>query len=471
MKNLRYFFLFVPLSVIFSVSPCHGQSEHTMLLTLDQAFAQALENHEGIVIAGKEIEKSKLLPAKANSIMMPRLNLYGEYSRYNDPIDFQIELGGIQLPPITTRPEEQTGMNLSLVQPLYQGTWFPRRKQADQLITKSENDYGWNAQNILFQVASSYYEIIKNKNLIAITEQFLQRSREENRIAKIKFKEGAVTEDVVLGTELKISSAHTRLLAENNNLRLARKALSLLVGNIPEEFDVQEPEELKLTNENFDELVAKARQVRMDYRSAQSTIEAARYDMKANRARYQPSLEGSWNYYAIKNPSYEQADNYWIAALRLNIPLYDGGVRSCDLEASVQSLEQARLNATRLEKEIRNEIEKTMMTIQTNRSIQESLSKQLETAQKNYDIVLAKFKHGAVGTVDLNQALDSLDKANRDLITSKYDQQIALLEQEKATGIFLHDLVIRQEDSDRKPLRSSKNSTGTSYIIKELYIQ
>jgi outer membrane protein len=445
MKKILFSFLFLSLPLAVCSSPCLGQSqEDHLLLTLDQAYALALKNHEGITIAEKEIVKSKLLPSKANSLMMPHLNLYGEYSRYDDPIDFQVDLGGILLPPITTRPEEQSTINFNLIQPLYQGTWMPRRKQADHIVTKSEKDYGWNAQNILFQVATIYYEIIKNKNFILITEQFLQRSQEENRIAKIKFMEGAVTENVVLSTELKISSARTRLLAEKNNLRLAQKSLSLLVGDIPDEFDIEEPNELKLKSGNFEELMSMARQDRMDYRSAQSSIEAARYDMQANRARYQPSVEGSWNYYAVKNPAYDQADNYWIAALRLNIPLYDGGLRSCDLEASTQSLEQAQLNATRLEKQIKNDIEKTMMTIQTNQSILESLAKQLETAKKNYDIVFAKFKHGAVDTVELNAALDSLDKANRDLITSKYDQQVALLEQEKFTGIFAHDIVSKK---------------------------
>jgi outer membrane protein len=442
MKTLFASVLFLSFPLLFSVSPCQSQVRgDDYQLTLAQAYSLALKNHEGITIAEKEIAKSKQLPRKANAIMMPRLNVYGEYSRYNEPIDFQVNLNGYMLPPITTRPEEQTSMNINLVQPVYDGTWMPRRRQAQQMVSKSEKDYGWNAQNILFQVASIYYEILKNKQYVSITGQYLQRSQEENRIAKIKFVEGAVTEDAVLSTELKISSARTRLLTEKNNVRLAQKSLSLLVGDIPEEFEVEEPEELKLKSENFEELLGGAQQDRMDYRSAQLSVEAARSDMEANKARYQPSLEGSWNYYAINNPSYDQEDNYWIAALRLKIPLYDGGIRSSDLETSRQTLAQAQLNSKRLEKEIRNDIEKTLLTIQTNRSILESLTKQLETAKKNYDIVFSKFKYGAAGTVDLNQALDSLDKANRDLITSKYDQQVALLEQEKATGIFLNGII------------------------------
>lgn len=442
MKNLLSSVLLLSVFLFGITSPCHGQGQGNYLaMTLDQAYALALEHHEGIIIAKKEIIKSKLLPTKANAMMMPRLNLYGEYLRYDDPIDFQIELGGVMLPPITTRPEEQSRVNAEVVQPIYQGAWLPRKKQAGHAVAKSEEDYGWTAQNILFQVATAYYEIIKAQNYISITEEFLQRSQEENRIAKVKFGEGAVTEDVVLNTELKISAGRTRLLSEKNDLRLARKAFSLLVGDIPEGFEVQEPNEPRLKSENVEELMTMARQERMDYRSAQSTIEVARYDMSANKARYQPSLEGSWDYYVVHDPPYDQAENYWIAALRLKVPLFDGGFRSCDLKESEQSLQQAQLNAARLEKQLKKDIEQALTTIQTNRSILESLDKQLELAKKNYEIVLAKFKHGATDAVSLNQALDTLDKVNRDRITKKYDQQLALLEQERAAGIFLSAII------------------------------
>lgn len=438
-KQCTFFIVFLVFFLNLS-SASHGQDNKSQpVVTLERAYFLALKNHEGVGIAEKEIAKNKTLPQKANSIMMPRVNIYGEYSRYDDPIEFQINIRQIALPPITTRPEEQSGFNINVVQPLYDGTWFPRTKQADQLINKSEKDFCWNSQNILIQVATIYYNILKNKNFISLTEQYLKRSREENKIAKVQFQEGAVTEDVVLGTELKISSAQTRLIAENNDLHLARKSLALMVGEISDNFDVEEPDELTQTNNDINELIALAKKRRMDYRSALSSVEAASYDVQANKARYQPSIEGSWNYYAIKNPAYDQDDNYWIAAVRLKIPLYDGGMRGSDVEASSQTLEQARLNATRLEKEIRNDIEKIFCTIETNKYILESLIKQRELARKNYEIIFSRFKNGVAGIVDLNEALDALDKVNRDIINNKYDQQVALLEQEKSTGIFLFD--------------------------------
>lgn len=537
--------LLLSLPLFCCLSPRQAQArEGELLLNLDQAYALALKNHEAIMIAQKEIVKSKLLPTKANAIMMPRLNLNGEYLRYDDPLTTQVPFSGTTAPgtfsgvtpagipfsgtippgsftgtiPASTfegtipagvpfsgtippgvpfsgattgsapfsgttpantftgtttantftgrtpagipftgttqagtfsgtsesnvRPEEQAEMNVNLVQPIYQASWLPRRKQADYSIAKSEEDYSWVAQNILFQVATTYYGIIKAKNYISITEEFLQRSQEENRIAKVKFQEGAVTEDAVLSTELKISAGRTRLLSETNDLRLTRQSFSLLIGDIPEGFDVEEPSEPTVKNDSYEELVAQARHERKDYRSAQSTIEVTKYDVDANKARYQPSLIGSWDYYLVNNPPIDQADNYWMASLRLNIPLFDGGFRSCDLKESEQNYQQAQLNATRLEKQLKKDIEEALTTIQTNQSILESLNKQLQLAEKNYEIVLAKFKHGATDTVTLNAALDTLDQVKRDLITKKYDQQLAVLAQERAVGIFAADKTI-----------------------------
>ena len=80
-----------------------------------------------------------------------------------------------------------------------------------------------------------------------------------------------------------------------------------------------------------------------------------------------------------------------------------------------------------------------MLTVQTHESILNNLKKQVELAQKNYDIIFSQFEFGSATSLDLNQALTTLDSAKTDLITKTYDYQVVLLNLEKATGMFAMD--------------------------------
>jgi len=77
-----------------------------------------------------------------------------------------------------------------------------------------------------------------------------------------------------------------------------------------------------------------------------------------------------------------------------------------------------------------------MLTVQTHESILKNLRKQVELAQKNYDIIFSQFEFGSATALDLNQALTTLDSAKTNLITKTYDYQVVLLRLEKAIGMF-----------------------------------
>ncbi len=421
------------------VPPSTGHGTETagkQPLSLDEAYRLALANHETIRIAGQEVEKSRLLPDKADTIMMPRLNLHGEYVRMDAPIEFEVELGGLVLPPVVTRPEEQKRLNVDLVQPLYQGTWLPRRQQAREAVGRSEEEHARVVQDTLLQVAIAYHEVLKAEKYVAITHQYITRAQEEKKIAEVKFKEGAVTEDVVLSAELKEVEGQTRLMTDTNNLMLARNFLTLLTGIEDDQYLLSEPSPAADAGADVELLFQQALKQRADYRSAQALLAMSRTEVEINKARFHPSLEGSWDYYAVDDPAYDQDDSYWIAAVRLRIPVFEGGIRFLDLAESRKSMDQASLNLLFREKMIRKEIEEAVVAVRTDRALLDSLKKQNELAKKHYEIVLSKFRHGATGSVELNQAMDTHARVKRDMITKKHDLHLALLGLEKATGSF-----------------------------------
>ena len=439
-KKSLIVFLVGSLCLMF-FSNAQGFDNEVFLLDLDQAYTLALKNHEQIMIAQKEIEKSKLLPKKANSIMMPKVNIYGQYKEYDDDIYFETELGNITLPPIITIPKHQLGGNLEIVQPLYKGSWFPRKEQANQSVSRDAEDYYQVTQNILFQVAQIYYEVVKSKELVVLNQEILKLAEEEKRVAQARFEEGAVTEDAVLNADLKITSTSSKLIEYGNRLTLTKKILKRFIGEDIGWFDILPPPALSVDDRDLSELIGTALESRHDYKRVLAMVNIAKADLKLSKSRFHPSLDSSWDFFSVDNPSYYEDNDYWVFAVQLRIPIYEGGARFLDLKEKKENVLQAELSAKDFNKTIRLEVEEAMLQVKTNESVLVNLEKQEELAQKNYDIVFSKFKFGAATTVDLGQAISTLDAVKTDLTVKKIDFQISILKLEKVIGHFALDII------------------------------
>jgi len=423
------------------LSNASGTDSQTKILNLHEVYSLAMKNHEQILIAEKEIAKSKLLPKKADSIMLPKVNIYGEYREYDDDISFEADVGNVTLPPVITVPKNQTGGNLEIVQPLYKGSWQPRKQQANQSVIRDKEDFTQVAQDILFQVSQIYYEVVKSKELINLSQEILKLSKEEKRVAQARFAEGAVTEDAVLNADLKITATQSKLIEYGNRLVLAQKILKRYIGDEVGPFDVVTPDDLPLDDRGLSELVHIALDSRHDYKKVQAMVDIARSDVDLAKSRFFPSLESSWDYFSVDNPSYYQDTDYWILAVKLTIPIYEGGLRYWDFKEKKENVDQAVLAANDFDKNIRIEVEQAMLEVETTQGILANLKKQEELAQKNYDIVFSKFKFGAASTVDLNQAISTLDAVKTELTVNKIDFQISLLKLQKAIGIFGREII------------------------------
>jgi outer membrane protein TolC len=426
----------------------HGAEEEggMKMIDLREVCTLTLKNHEQILIARKEIDKSRLLPKKANSIMLPKVNLYGEYREYEDDITFEAELGAITLPPIITVPEHQTGGNFEIVQPLYKGSWLPRKEQAKQSVIRDKEEYYEVAQAILFQASQIYYEVVKSKQLVTLTHEILKLVEEEKRVARARYEEGAVTEDAVLNADLKITSTQSKLIEYNNRLTLTREILQRFIGEDIGPYDVLSPAEQPTADGELPDLIGIALDNRHDYRKALVLGDLAQADLRLAKSRFHPSLESSWDYFSVDNPSYYQDTDYWIFAVQLTIPLYEGGLRHLDVKEKKENIIQAELAARDLNKNIRLEVEEALLQIKTMEGVLDNLRKQEDLARKNYDIVSAKFKFGAASSVDLNQAISTLDAVQTEFVVKKIDLQIAMLKLEKTIGLLGRDLIPPYED-------------------------
>jgi outer membrane protein TolC len=428
---------FIALSCLLSFPHVSNAQEGTKLLTLEEAYSLTMKTDERIMIAQKEINKSRLLPKKAWSVMLPNISVEGGYSRLDEAIESEREIGGITvLPPVETVPEEQFRGTFEVSQPVYKARFFPLRQQALQKIDRSTESHYQTIQEILFRTAQVYYEVLKAKGLVQNVQEILKLAEEGLKVSRVRLAAGEVTEDVVLRSELDVTSAQRTLIESKNYLKLAKDTLNRLIGMQLGEYDVVKPATLPPLRETYKTLINKAFEHRHDYRIALLNIQIAEADKQLVKARFHPRMEATWNYNVVDDPAWLEDDDYWVASFQIKLPLFEKSSRIWDLKEKQESLLQTRLALEERKKSIRIEVEDAMLTVQTHESVLKNLIKQVELAQKNYDIIFSQFEFGSATALDLNLALTTLDSAKTDLITKTYDYQGVLLKLEKAIGMF-----------------------------------
>jgi outer membrane protein TolC len=431
-KRKSFLVVLVVLAVLgVGAATCRAEERR---LTLQEAYKLALQTHEQILIAEKEVKKSRLLPYKAFSLMLPHVDVSGAYQLVNKPIN--TEVGNYVI-----LPQDQTIGDFKVKNSIYNPDYFPQRRKAHETIDKNISNYFQTIQNVLLQVATQYYQVLRAGELVQNARKLIKTAQEETRVSKVKLTSGAVTEDVVLKAELDLATAENKFIESSNQFRLARNILKNLIALKVTDYEVEKPAPLPEVRESYDTLLSKAYEYRYDHRIALVEVELAKTEVDLVKAKFLPSLDANWEYYALKHPRWDQESNNWMAMVMVKMPLAEGGLRVWELKEKNESLLQAKLSLEDKRRSIKTEVEDALLTTQNNKSLLLTLQKQVELAQKSYDITFSKFKYGAATIMEVSQAFSTLDNAKVDLINKTYDYQISLLSLDKAEGTFVLDLI------------------------------
>ena len=434
------------ICLLLSVPVLAWAQEGYRNLPLEEAYRLALETHEKIKIAQLEIDKSKLLPRKAWSIMLPHATTNGSYYLMNKDREFSTVK--VTPAPGTTlgftasaqnqiiTPIEQAYGQVEISQNVYSGEFLPLRKKGLQTIDKNTASFFQTVQDVLFQVAQIYYSGSKANELVKNDQGLVKLAQDQIRVAQSKFKSGAVTEDVVINAELNFTKAETILIKDKNQLKIAKDTLCNFIGLQTNGITLTKSAAVPGNTEPISALFERALDYRFDYQMAKISIDLAKTDVNLQKAKFHPAVESKWSYYATSQPGWEQNSNNWIAGVGVKLPIFEGGLRVWNLKESKDSLHQTELTLDDLKRNIKIEVENAMLQADNYKSLLVQSNKQVELAQKNYNIVFSKFNYGAATIFDINQAFTSLASAKTEFIDKTYDYQMALLTLEKTQGTF-----------------------------------
>ncbi len=408
-----------------------------VVLTIDEAYRQALQTHEQIRIAEKEVEKANLQPLKAWTLLTPRARFLGSYTRYSRSVNIA---GGTAPTPVIPEvfPLDLYQGNFQVTQPIFDKTFLTRREAAESTIGSTRYSLQRTTKEVLFLVASAYYNVLKAQSLVQVARQTLDLATEEVRVAKARFAVGEETKTAILRAEVDVARAQRDLTQSANNLKLQLAVLGNLVSREPT-FEVASPEPVAAAEEPLADYQKQALKYRDDLRVQLYNLELAKYQRDLVQEELYPDANATFTYSLVTPETIIQLNNFWNLVVSLNVPIFEGGLTYVNLAEAKKSVKQAELQVDNRKKQIAIEVEDAYLQVRTLAGTLATVEKQAELAAENYDIVFKQFQVGVATSLDVTDALTSLTSARSDLVNERYNYQIALLNLQKAAGTFALD--------------------------------
>ena len=208
----------------------------------------ALGNEEQVKIAEHELAKAQLLPWRAVTLLTPRAEIPGIFTRNKEQISFtqQQTLPGQTGTPSVIRPLESWQGNFVVTQPIFQPSFLPTLRLGKEAVKQTTQQYGFTIREVLFGVARAYYDVLRSREQVRVADDTLRLTKDELKQAAARFRVGEVTKTDVLRAEVEVARSERTVVANQNVLQLTRATLARVVG-VPGLVRVVEPTPLDLS--------------------------------------------------------------------------------------------------------------------------------------------------------------------------------------------------------------------------------
>lgn len=424
-------------SILVEAGQEQGHAGSVMSFTLPDIIHYATINSPGIKQAERnvDVERSALRAAKAER--MPRIDLGGGATRYHYPTPVTpisgSPLAGVPFPEFSETIYD-AGAFLHL--PLYKGGRLVRNVELSELRGAAAADaLVATRQDLIYNLTSAYCKILQLQRLLQSREAQVRELEAHERQVKDFFKAGKVAQVELLKAEVEVAKARENLLLTENSLKTTYEVLRKLMG-------MEDPsQEIRIAGEpgnasidySLKEALAAALKTRPEYLSMVKTAQAAGKRVEIAQGRRLPYVYLAGQYVETTGTSNDFREN-WNAALRLSLPLFDGGLITAEIDRAKAELEKAKQNERSLRLEINQEVKEAFVSLDNAGKRIEVASKAMEAAKENFRVETMKYGKGAGTTTDVVDARTNLVRIETDYYQALYDRDLAIAGVRRAVG-------------------------------------
>ncbi len=290
-------------------------------------------------------------------------------------------------------------------------------------------------QNTLFDAASAYMDVIRDRQIAVLTEQNLQFLTEQARAARSRFEVGEGTRTDVAQADASRSQAIAQLAAAKAQAQSSEATYQKVIGEPPGMLAAGQPL-AKMLPKNMDSAVAIAAADHPAIIATEHLVDVAAFTVKSTEGRLLPQVSAS----AGVGRSYQNtevnglpgvgavSDGTFTSATvgaTLTIPIYSGGRTSAQVRQSKESLGQARIQVDVSRDQVRQAVVSAWTQYVAAQQSVAANREQVAAQQLALNGVIEERNVGQRTTLDVLNAQADVINAQIALVSSQRDVVVA----------------------------------------------
>jgi len=409
-----------------------SQSHITGELSLVDALKLSFLNNKALqrLVQEKEIARGEVV--KSHSAILPSVDLNASYIRLDEVSSF----GSLQIGDL-----DNYSVDLTVSQPFFAGGSIPARLNAAKLVKlMSDQTVRAAIQDVIFETARGYYDVLLNQRLYEISVDAVRSSQASLDAVQQKRAAGVASDFDVLRAQVELSNFRAEEISNRNAINLSKVELLKVIG-------VSQASEVRLCDEltyvpyfvSLDKAVQTAYQNRPDLYQGQIGIKSQQEALKIAQSRYWPTISGYYtNEWAKPDPKSSTIDwgRTWQVGVIATLPVFDGFEREGGIIQEKARLRQAHIALVETEETVLSVLTAAILSIEDTAEFVDSQRLNLQRAEEGLRLAEVGFREGINTQVEVLDARAALTKARSLYYQAIHSHIVATLTLRHAMGIL-----------------------------------
>lgn len=433
-KNFKHF-----LTGLILLAPLPAATQPRLLLSVDSLLQLGMAQNVQLRILHQQEEMARSRAKKARTAKLPEVQVGLKGGYLGQPIVFR---EGLSHPTRPQSPHWLQNYEIDFSQPIYQGgriRYSIEKADIEQKIAELQTLQ--NEADIKLALLEQYMQLFSLYKQQTVLARNIEESTKRLENIKSKKRQGLITNNDVLRSELQLTNDRLALQEVDNSLTLMSQQLDILLGLDEQTLIVPDTTLLRQINPTSDyaDYLQKAYRDDWAMRRLRQETQLALNNQRLVKAEFRPQLSlyaGNTLARPITRTMADYYNNSWNIGLTLSYPL-------SSLYKNRHKLEEARLNidASQQQEELRKqslrmEIRTALIRHQEAQDRVKALELSVRQARENYRIMRNQYFGQLSILTDLLDANSVLLDAELQLTTARARVIYTYYELQKACGLL-----------------------------------
>lgn len=326
------------------------------------------------------------------------------------------------------------GLNLNLTV-LDGGRRFAEVRRTAAAFAGAQRRLDDQQRTVVAAVRREFLEALRRQELLELTRTQIADRELELNIASRRYEIAAVERTDVLGAELNLLDARIRLIGEQNLLQVGLRQLAVSMGLPPEageEVVLAGDSDMPAGVPDIEAVVRTAVTSDPGLAALEADRSAASASLWSARMIYLPRITASlgWN----RNESFGPGTSFWQfdpgdTSQRFNVSaswnVFDGFNREVQNAQASAAKRQAEEDYRRMRLEIERDVRRFGAQIGQLAATLELLEQAFAISRERLDMEQERYRLGTASFLELQNAIDAVQRAETSVIQNQYDYRIA----------------------------------------------